>query len=253
MNNKEEIVRQVRGTGSENGKATIYRLPYGEMEHKPAVERKKPKKKMWLLRVPGARLLKKVRRWLIAAAAGVLLAAGGFIAGDHWFATPTLSSQTIVEEVRELSYLTTAEAVVITTLEGEDVYKFYDMELPGTKRMVHLDVPAKLLVGIDLKQLAANDVSIDKENKQITVVLPHAGFLQEPNIEMDKVKLFSESGMFRRDLSPEEQQELLVQARGKLMQEAAESGIVQTAEERAVRVLQQIYKPVGYHVNVAFR
>ena len=253
MNNKEEIVRQVRGTGSENGKATIYRLPYGEIEDEPEAERKKPKKKMWLWRVPGARALKKARRWLIAMAAGVLVIAGGFVVNEKWLGAPDVSSQTIVEEVKELSYLTTAEAVVVTTLEGEDAYKFYNLELPGTKRIVHMDVPAKLLVGIDLKQVTANDVSIDKANKQITVVLPHAGFLQEPNIEMDKVKMFSESGMFRRDLSPQEQQELLIQARGKLEQEAAESGIVRTAEERAVRVLQQLYKPVGYHVNVAFR
>ncbi|WP_414631757.1 DUF4230 domain-containing protein, partial [Aneurinibacillus sp. UBA3580] len=48
-------------------------------------------------------------------------------------------------------------------------------------------------------------------------------------------------------------QEFLVEAREKLRQEAKENGILQTAEERAVRVMQQIYKPVGYHVNVAFK
>ncbi|BAU26726.1 uncharacterized protein DUF4230 [Aneurinibacillus soli] len=255
MNNKEEIIRQVRETGSENGKATVYHLPYGEIEPQSVSKSvsTKPKKKMWLFRVPGARMWKNMRRFLVVAVAGVLLVAGGIVVGNKWISTPDMNRQTVIEEVRELSYLTTAEAVVTTTLTGEDAYKFYDMELPGTKRVVHMDVPAKLLVGINLKQLTANDISIDQINKQITIILPHAGFLQEPNIDMDKVKLFSESGMFRRDLSPSEQQELLVQARGKLEQEAAESGVIQTAEDRAVRVLQQIYKPVGYHVNVAFQ
>ncbi|WCN38299.1 DUF4230 domain-containing protein [Aneurinibacillus uraniidurans] len=254
MNSKEEIIRQVREMGSENRKATVYHLPYGEVESESVQEPVPPKskKKMWLLRVPGMRMWKKVRGFLVAMVVGGLFVAGGMVMGDKWFSTP-MNSQTVVEEVRELSYLTTAEAVVTTTLTGEDAYKFYNMELPGTKRVVHMDVPAKLLAGINMKQVTENNISIDQASKQITILLPHASFLQEPNIDMDKVKLFSESGMFRRDLSPEEQQELLVEARSKLEQEAAESGVLQTAEDRAVRVLQQIYKPVGYRVNVAFQ
>jgi hypothetical protein len=142
---------------------------------------------------------------------------------------------------------------MMTTLEGEDVYRFYDIELPGTKRFFHLDVPAKVLVGIDLKKLSPSDISIDKNNRQITVVLPRADFLQEPNIDIDKVKVFSDEGIFREKMTPAEQQHFLTEAREKLRQEARESGVLQTAEDRAVRVLQQIYKPVGYQVNVAFR
>jgi hypothetical protein len=245
VNNRDEILRQTRGSASERGGATVYQLPYGEELPK--------KKKRVRFRLPGLRWKKKTRNIAIAFALGVTIIGTGIWTGNALFGTPTMTSQTVVQEIRDLSYLTTAEAVMMTTLEGEDVYRFYDIELPGTKRFFHLDVPAKVLVGIDLKKLSPSDISIDKNNKQITVVLPRADFLQEPNIDIDKVKVFSDEGIFREKMTPAEQQQFLTEAREKLRQEARESGILQTAEDRAVRVLQQIYKPVGYQVNVAFR
>jgi len=247
VNNRDDMLRSRRDAGRGQRGATIYRLPYAEMEQGP---KKKRKLRSWF---PRSRWVKKTRNLAGAVIVGIAVLGTGVWAGNQWFGSPDVTGQTVVQEIRDLSYLTTAEAVVMTTLEGEDAYRFYNVELPGTKRFFHIDVPAKILIGIDLKKVTPSDIAIDQQNKQMTITLPRADFLQEPNIDIDKVKVFSEEEIFRKKMTPDEQQEFLVEAREKLRQEAKENGILQTAEERAVRVMQQIYKPVGYHVNVAFK
>lgn len=247
MNNKDEMLRPGRNEGRKHRGATIYRLPYAE------TEQAEKKKKTFRFAFPRLRWIKKTRNLIVAVVLGVTVLGVGAWAGSEWFGAPKVTGQTVVQEIRDLSYLTTAEAVMMTTLEGEDAYRIYNIELPGTKRFFHIDVPAKVLVGIDLKKVSPSDIAIDKQSKQITITLPRADFLQEPNIDIDKVKAFSDEEIFRKGMTPEEQREFLTKAREQLRQEAKESGILQTAEDRAVRVLQQIYKPVGYSVNVAFK
>ncbi|MBN6186760.1 DUF4230 domain-containing protein [Aneurinibacillus sp. BA2021] len=244
MNNKDDMLR-VREAEQGHKGATIYRLPYADTEQAPP---KRPR-----FSFPWMRWTKKTRKWVMACVLGLAVIGAGIWAGSGWLEGPQVTGQTVVQEIRDLSYLTTAEAVMMTTLEGEDAYRFYNFELPGTKRFFHIDVPAKVLVGIDLKKVSPSDISIDESSKQITVTLPRADFLQDPNIDIEKVKAFSEEEIFRNKMTPDEQQAFLAEARAKLRREAKESGILQTAEDRAVRVLQQIYKPVGYRVNVAFK
>lgn len=247
MNNKDDMLR-VRQEAEQGRKgATIYRLPYAQTEQTPQ------KRKRARFSFPRMRWTKQVKTWTAACVLGLAVIGAGIWAGSGWFGAPQVTGQTVVQEIRDLSYLTTAEAVMMTTLEEEDAYRFYDFELPGTKRFFHIDVPAKVLIGIDLKKVTSSDIVIDEANKQITVTLPRADFLQDPNIDIDKVKAFSEEEIFRKKMTPDEQQAFLTEARSQLRREAKASGILQTAEDRAVRVLQQIYKPVGYRVNVAFK
>jgi hypothetical protein len=245
VDNKNKIARQTRHSGEESTGAKIYRLPYPEV--------KRNKKRSWRTFFPARKWMKKGRQISLIALTVLALLGAGAWSGKTFFNSPDVTSQTVVQEIHDLSYLTTAEAVVTTTLEGQDAYQFYNMKVPGTERFFHIDVPAKLLVGIDLTKLRPSDISIDGSNKQITVLLPRADFLQEPNIDIDKVKTFSSQEVFREKLTPEEQQHLLTRAREQIREEAAVSGVLQAAEDRAVKVLQQIYKPVGYQVNVAFK
>jgi hypothetical protein len=237
--------QKVRFTQEEHKKtsgAVIYHLPYEQVEQK--------KNRTFL---PGKKIIKKIRGGVIMAVIAVALIVGGGIAGKLFFVSTPIDSQTVIQEVRQLSYLTTAEAVMTTTLEGEQDYKWNTIKIPGTNRFYHMDVPAKVLAGVDLSKLKPGDISIDEDSKQITIVLPHAQFLQEPNIDISKVKMITQQGIFSKRFTPEEEKHFLVQARDKLRQEAAANGILPSAEDRAVKVLQQIYKPTNYSVNVAFK
>ncbi|AMA71907.1 MULTISPECIES: DUF4230 domain-containing protein [Aneurinibacillus] len=245
MNNKDEILQRTRDSVNERGGATVYRLPYAEKEPE--------QKGRFRLKFPLLQWLNKWKKIVAFFVLGCIIIGSGIWAGSGMFGASRVTSQTVVQEIQELSYLTTAEVVMMTTLEGEDAYRFYNIELPGTKRFFHIDVPAKILVGIDLKKVTPSDIRIDETNKQITITLPRADFLQAPNIDINKVKVFTDEGIFREKMTPEEQREFLIRAQDKLRQEAVGSGVLRTAEDRAVRVLQQIYKPVGYQVNVAFK
>ncbi|WCK53984.1 DUF4230 domain-containing protein [Aneurinibacillus sp. Ricciae_BoGa-3] len=241
MDNKQKI-RYAREDDKKTSGAVIYRLPYDQVEQK----------KIRAL-LPGKKTIKKIRKGVIMAVIAILLMAGGGIAGKLLPVSSPVDSQTIIQQVRQLSYLTTAEAVMTTTLEEEQDYTWNNLKIPGTNRFYHMDVPAKILAGVDLSKLKPGDISIDQDSKQITIVLPHAQFLQEPNIDISKVKIITQQGIFSKRFTPNEEKRFLTEARDKLRQEAAANGILPSAEDRAVKVLQQIYKPLNYSVNVAFK
>ncbi|WP_027416948.1 DUF4230 domain-containing protein [Aneurinibacillus terranovensis] len=248
MDNKDKVRlirsdKRVQSNKRETSGAVVYHLPYKEMKRKKTF-------RDWL---PGGKWGEKVRRVGWMALLAVVLMLSGALADKAFFSQPPVTGQAVVQDVRELSYLTTVQAIMTTTLEGEDAYKWFNVKLPGTDRFFHFDVPATILAGVDLTKLQLQDVSIDKDNKQITLMLPHADFLEQPNIDIDKVKSYTNQGIFRPKMTFAEEKQFLAQAREKLRQQAAANGILATAEDRAVKVLQQIYKPAGYHVNIAFR
>ncbi|MGZ4030882.1 MAG: DUF4230 domain-containing protein, partial [Tumebacillaceae bacterium] len=166
------------------------------------------------------------------------------------------STETIVTGVRDLSTLATAEAEVMTTLEGKD-NKILGMDIaldiPGTQRAYFIVVPAKILAGVDLKKVTDRDVRVDQSSKTVELTLPHATFMNEA-VETDKVKVFTNEGLFRSATTAKEGFEFVSQATvlDKLKQDAETDGILQRAEDNAVKALQGFYSKLGYQVTVKF-
>lgn len=167
------------------------------------------------------------------------------------------STAVFVSGVRELSALATAEAYVMTTIEGADnrIFGFdIDVDVPGTKRSYLFVVPAKMLAGVDLKSLRADDVRIDHGAKTIEIALPHATFLEEA-VQMDQIKVFTNEGLFRGSTDIKEGLKLMSeqQVLGKLRDEASATGILQLAERNAEKALQELYGKTGYRLSVSFK
>ncbi|ARU61154.1 hypothetical protein CBW65_08995 [Tumebacillus avium] len=162
-----------------------------------------------------------------------------------------------VTGVRELSALATAEAYVMTTLEGADNKIFgieIPVDLPGTKRSYLFVVPAKMLAGVEVGQLQEDDVRIDHDQKTIGITLPHAVFLEE-SIQMDQIKVFTEEGLFRSSTDLQEGLKLMSQdmVLAKLRSEAGATGVLQTAERNAEKALQELYGKLGYTLTVNYQ
>jgi hypothetical protein len=241
----EEVVRQLKQAQEETSAAAV--------AADSSFLQGREEKKQFGVRLSG--LLSKKRLLLIL----VLLAA---LSGFAW-AWSILSLQEkpsqafFVTGVRELSALATAEAYVVTTLEGSDNKIFgidIDVDVPGTKRTYLFVVPAKMLAGVDLKQVTEEDVVIDHKNKTVEITLPHAVFLEEA-IQMEQIKVFTDEGLFRSSTDFKEGLKLLSeeQVLGKLREEAGAAGILQTAERNAERALQELYGRLGYKLTVNYR
>ena len=199
------------------------------------------------------RIGKRVRAALYLVAA---LAVGwGLWTG---FAQQTkLSATVFVTGVKEMSTLATAEAYVMTTIEGQD-NKIFGQEIgfdfPGTKRTFMFVVPAKIIAGVNLEGLTESDVAIDQASKTVTLTLPHATFISEA-VQNDKVRVFSNEGLFRSTITAKEGLDLISQAKvtDQLHAEAENAGILQTAEANAEKALRTMYAKFGYDVKVVYK
>jgi hypothetical protein len=255
----EEVIKQLREAQKETAatmtaEALLFPDLTAERERVVPAPAAKGKKRPGLLRRVLRRVIGKKMRLLLTVLVLAALAMGGWSAYTAVFQGPT--RETFVSGVRDMATLATAEAYVMTTVEGKD-NKLFGMDiaidLPGTKRNYFIVIPAKLLAGVDLKNLSADDVQLDSGKKQVTITLPHATFVQE-SIQMDQVKMFTSEGLLRSPLSAKEGVDLLSQGQvmEKLRQEANAADVLKTAEGNAEKALQGLYKGLGYEVQVKF-
>ncbi|ASS76778.1 hypothetical protein CIG75_18750 [Tumebacillus algifaecis] len=167
------------------------------------------------------------------------------------------NASVFVTGVRELSALATAEAYVMTTIEGTDNRLFgfdIDLNVPGTKRTYLFVIPAKMLAGVDVGQLTTDDVRIDHDRKTIELTLPHAVFLEEA-VQLDQIKIFTSEGILRSSTDLKEGLSMMTQEQvlSKLRSEAGASGILKSAEQNAEKALQELYGKVGYKLTVNYQ
>ncbi|MEH7114957.1 DUF4230 domain-containing protein [Neobacillus niacini] len=169
--------------------------------------------------------------------------------------TSKQESVTFVEQVQELATLATAEAYMKEVIHVEDNKIFgkdIAKNLPGTKRELLLIVPATVIAGVDLKGITSKDMDINEETKEIDITLPHAELIQEPSVQMDKIQALDKNGLLRADIKMDEGFELAAEAQEKIRQGAISSGLLDTAEKNAEKVLKGFFKNIGYTVNVTF-
>jgi len=201
-------------------------------------------------------------RWtirLILIMVLLLLISGlGVFTYTKLFANSTYKSESfsMIESVQQLATLTTAEAYVTTILKEEDNKLFnkdISMNLPGTKRTLLLIVPATVLAGVDLQLITPENLVINEETKEIALTLPHAQFIQEPALQMDKIQTYSEEGLFRSEARWDEGFALAAKAQQQIEQEAIELGVLTKAEDSAVQVLESFFEQLGYSSTIKFK
>lgn len=183
---------------------------------------------------------------MIAVAASVYYLSGS---------TKTTDTTTFVEQVHDLATLATAEANIKVVIEEQDNKIFgkdISMDLPGTKRELLLVVPATVVAGVDLKGIDENQIHINEKEKVLEISLPHATFLQEPAIDMDKVVTFSDEGLFRSQVDWSEGFDLASAAQKKIKAEAMDIGLLERAEQSADKVLTEFFGNLGYSVKLTF-
>jgi hypothetical protein len=203
-------------------------------------------------------LRRRFKRFVLRSVLTVLLLGGVGLGAYLVFAQqnkPTISS--FVTGVQGMAKLATAEAYVMTTVEGQDNKLFgFDIaaDLPGTKRHYMVIVPAKILAGVDLQHVSASDIKLDDSAKTVEISLPHAEILEDA-IQMNDIKLYTEEGLLRSATTAKEGVDLIAQAsvKERLRQQAQDAGLLKSAEENASQALQKLYDQFGYHVVITYR
>ena len=193
----------------------------------------------------------------ISALAFLLLAALPFAA--YWAiqgSTFTESKGSFVERVQGLNELSTAQAYTKVIIERQDNAVFgkeIGLDLPGTKRQLLVVVPGSVKAGVDFSGVTESDIKVDEENKTAVLTLPKPEFLGGPEILFDQVEVFSYEGLFREKADIEEAYELASTAKEMMIEESTGQGILETAEENAVKAVQEMFQLIDYDVKVEFK
>ncbi|GKU83722.1 DUF4230 domain-containing protein [Niallia sp. NCCP-28] len=169
--------------------------------------------------------------------------------------TAAIRKSGYLEQMKNLSSLASSQAFVKVILEKEDNEIFgkeIQADIPGTKRKILLVVPGVVTAGVNIEGLNEDKLEVDEQNKQITIILPHAELLQEPSIDFEKVETYSVSGIFRGEVNWKEGYALANEAKEEIKREAIEQGILANAEKNAKKTIEQFYEKLGYAVTVQF-
>lgn len=161
-----------------------------------------------------------------------------------------------VEQVQEIARIATAEAHVTVTIEQEDNKLFGNdiaVNLPGTKRALLLIVPATVTAGVNLQEITSDDIKVNEDKKELEIFLPRATLIQDPAIQMDQVKTFSDEGLFRGEVKWDEGFDLAAVAQKEIKEKAIEMGLLDSAEKSAEKVLHGFFSNLGYTVKVTFK
>ncbi|ARK22158.1 DUF4230 domain-containing protein [Sporosarcina ureae] len=161
-----------------------------------------------------------------------------------------------VERVRELQELATAEAytkVLIERTDNELFGRSIGVNFPGTKRNLLVVIPGSVKAGIDLSKVTEHDMQVDEEEKRIQLTIPKAEFLGGAELYFDKVEVYSVEGLFRGKADIKEGYELANEAKTVLMEEASEQGVLDSAEQNAVKSLKDMFSFAGYRLDIEFK
>ena len=176
---------------------------------------------------------------MLAAAGSIALlrrATGGLGFGAK--AEPQVTQQVVVEQLRAVAKL------VATEMTLRDVVTYEQTQFRSTKRSL-LVVTARVSAGIDLSR--DTDVRIDSGAKRIIVSLPPAQIM---SVDVVNVTTYDERAGLWNPFRPADRDAIQARIRAQLMTAARQSGILEHADQSAVKVLTELLSRDGYTVEV---
>ena len=152
-------------------------------------------------------------------------------------------TEMIATENRELKQLIVYEQDIKASMDITDM--FLNIEWFKKKQTVHLEARAEYIV--DLSKISSQDVTIDRAEKRITVIIPRAE-LKTVNIDFTKTTFDDiERNIFGWGdikLTPEQQNEVEKDLQEALFAEASGSPYLASADLAAMRQVESVYRKI---------
>jgi len=189
-------------------------------------------------KVPG--MYKVLITLVLALVAAVLLAGLGFWAGRaSRGGAPVYNSQTLLEQVRQVSKIVTIEYTLSSVLDIHDEMPWF---LPD-KRVLAI-ASARILAGFNAQ--AGLEVTVDgRPPRRVTVTLPEPEILAiDPVIRFYDLQGFKDAELYNS---------LLLKAKRDLRQAALAQGILARAKSSLETQIQALFHSTGITVTVRYR
>lgn len=152
-------------------------------------------------------------------------------------------TEMIAGENRELKQLIVYEQDIEASMDITDM--FLDIDWFKKKQTVHLRATAEYIV--DLAKIRNEDVSVDRKDRRITIVIPRAE-LKDVRIDYSKTTFDDiERNIFGWGdirLTPEQQNQVEIDLHEALLAEASTTPYLASADVAAMRQIESVYKKV---------
>ena len=153
-------------------------------------------------------------------------------------------------KITSLTELGTVEYVISKIVKADDNatwYKFGD-------RKILFNCKAILKAGIDLSNMAENDIKTNFGEKSISIILPKATLLSLNMKPEDITLVYEKTAITRCSFSNQERDAILVQGEKDIRENVPTLGILADAENNAKSFLESFLKQAGYtKINVEFK
>jgi hypothetical protein len=155
--------------------------------------------------------------------------------------TTTVTHDVVVQQIRAVAKLVSSEATV------RDVIVYENTWYGSTKRSLVV-VTGRLLAGIDLRDNP--DVTIDHQNKMITIRIPPAKLIA---VEIKDMRTYDERGGLWNPFTREDRDAIQRQARTQLLAAGGQLELLRHANDSAVEMLRMLLAKDGYTVDAGIR
>ena len=155
--------------------------------------------------------------------------------------TTTVTHDVVIQQVKAVAKLVSSEATV------RDVIVYENTWYGSTKRSLVV-VTGRLLAGIDLRDNP--DVTIDHQNRRITVRIPPAKLIA---VEIKDMHTYDERGGLWNPFTPADRDAIQRQARTQLLAAGGQLELLRHANDSAVEMLRMLLAKDGYTVDAAVR
>ncbi len=149
---------------------------------------------------------------------------------------------TVLESMRELSVLTSVEAVQYTTVEKGNDRGWLNW---ATGDRIFLFAVARIGAGVDLQKLSPNDVEVDFESRRVVVTVPPAE-ITYVSLDSEATTVFDrDTGVFTRG-DPQLESDARAVAETILRDQAVANGLLRDAELATRKALREFLRSVGF-------
>jgi hypothetical protein len=153
-------------------------------------------------------------------------------------------------KLTSLTELGTVEYVISKIVKADDNATWYKL---GDRKIL-FSCKAILKAGIDLSNLAHNDIQTDYDAKSISITLPKATLLSLNMKPEDITLVYEKTAITRASFSNQERDAILAQGEKDIRENVPTLGILTDAENNAKLFLESFLKQAGFtKINVEFK
>lgn len=147
-----------------------------------------------------------------------------------------------VQTIRAISELSTVEMVQYTTIEKGDDRGWLNWAAGDRIAMFAV---AKIEAGIDLSKLDDSAISADRQSGRVRIILPPSE-ITNVAVDNEATSVFDrDTGLFTKG-DPNLERAARLAAEEVLLQQALDQGILELAADRAVVIITDLMKSLGY-------